>query len=53
MLFNVVFVFFVVFIVFVFVVGIVVSLLQWAFYVNLKASFIANPRDLYKKKARS
>jgi len=36
------------------VVGIVVSLLQWAFYVYTKAALIANPRDVYKKpEARS
>ena len=36
------------------VVGIVVSLLQWAFYVNTKAALIANPRDVYAKpEARS
>jgi drug/metabolite transporter (DMT)-like permease len=36
------------------VVGIVVSLLQWAFYVNQKAALIANPRDVYAKpEARS
>ena len=34
------------------IVGIVISLLQWAFYVNQKASLIANARELYKKKAR-
>ena len=36
------------------IVGIVISLLQWAFYVNQKASLIANARDVYKKpEARS
>ena len=36
------------------VVGIVVSLLQWAFYVYTKAALIANPRDVYAKpEARS
>jgi len=35
------------------VVAIVISLVQWAFYVNQKASLIANARELYKKKARS
>ena len=34
------------------IVGIVISLLQWAFYVNQKASLIANARALYKNKAR-
>ena len=36
------------------VVGIVVSLLQWAFYVNQKVSLITNARNVYKKpEARS
>ena len=35
------------------IVGIVISLLQWAFYVDQKASLIANARELYKKKACS
>ena len=36
------------------VVGIVISLLQWACYVYTKAALIANPRDVYAKpEARS
>ena len=33
-------------------VGIVISLMQWAFYVDKKSSLIANARTLYKNKAR-
>ena len=35
------------------IVGIVISLMQWAFYVNQKASLITNARALYKNKART
>ena len=34
------------------IVGIVISLMQWAFYVLIKSSLIANARTLYKNKAR-
>ena len=34
------------------IVGIVISLMQWAFYVDTKSSLIANARTLYKNKAR-
>ena len=34
------------------IVGIVISLLQWAFYVDKKSSLIANARALYKNKSR-
>lgn len=35
------------------IVGIVISLLQWAFYVYSKALLVADARAVYKKKARS